>query len=112
MDPFAIARVLSRFTIPRVALQHVTVDEALKFYAMKYHNVDGDPRETDFDFDIRLPNDVLQRHVSLEAKDITLLDALKSTLKDIPVAITLEPGKVILSSPPVFPDAKSAPPKP
>lgn len=112
MDPFHIAGVLSRFTIPRVELRNVTIGEALKFYAMKYHSVLGEPPETDFDFEIRLPHDVLQRHVSLEATDITLLEALERTLKDIPVAITLESGKVILSSPPVFPDLKPAPAKP
>jgi hypothetical protein len=112
MDPFDIAKVLSRFTIPRVALRNVTIGEALKFYAMKYHDVDGDPRPADFDFEIRLPNDVLQHRVSVKAEDITLLEVLQRTLKGVPVSITLEPGKVVLSSPPLFPDAKASPTKP
>ncbi|MEP6669687.1 MAG: hypothetical protein ABJF10_11075 [Chthoniobacter sp.] len=103
-----IVTVISRFQIPRIDFQKpTTLKEALNFIYRKYEDVDGDPRPTNFVFDVRLSEATLQRRVSFQAKDVTMIQALNLALTNVPVALTFEPGKVIFTPLPPSVDASS-----
>ncbi len=105
---------MSRLTIPRLNIQEpTTLKETLAFIYSKYRNIDIDPPwPTVFVFDYRLPEATLQRHVSFQARDVTMIQAIKLALADSPVAITFEPGKVIFSPPSSTADAPTSTIKP
>ncbi len=99
--PCEIIRILTRLVIPRVDYKSVTVQEALTFIHHKYETTDDihENSNTDFVFEYHLPPAVLEKRISLEAHDITMLEAIQRTLGDAPVSLTFEPGKLIFATP-------------
>jgi hypothetical protein len=112
--PCDIITIASRLTIPRLDFREpTTLKEALTFIHTKYLDIDTDPpRETVFGFEYRLPEATLQRRVSFEARNVTMIQALKLALTGIPVALTFEPGKVIFGPPTSRTDAPTSTRKP
>ena len=112
--PCDIVKAVSQIIIPRISIKEpTTLEEALHFIYTRYVNIEVDPpRETIFVFEYRLPEATLQRQVSFEARDIRMADALKLALKDIPVVLTFESGKLIFGQPSPPKDASPSAAKP
>lgn len=103
MDPFDIIRVVSLCTFPRIEIKEpTTLAETLHFILSRYSDVQSSAEAPNrpLAFDIRLPAKTLDRQVSFSARDITMINALKLALRDLPVALTFEPGKLIISESP------------
>ena len=111
--PCVVVTILARVEIPRISINEpTTLKQTLDFIYHKYRDnleTDGLPEESfAFVFEYRLPEATLQRHVSLEAKNITMTKAIQLAFKDIPVVLTFETGKLIFSQAP--PPKEALPP--
>ena len=115
--PCVIVTILAGVEIPRISINEpTTLKQTLDFIYHKYRDnleTDGLPEESfAFVFEYRLPEATLQRHVSLEAKNITMTKAIQLAFKDIPMVLTFESGKVIFSEPAAPDTAHSSDAKP
>jgi len=95
-QPCDIVYMVAHFIIPRIHYEKSTsLEEGLEFN--KYKFADIDERETTFTFEYRLSKETLHRLVTLDAKNITMLEAIKRLLGDSPVVLSFEPGKLVFT---------------
>lgn len=110
-DPCDIISIVSRVTIPRIKIDDSILREALDFINGRHRKVETNPSlATNYVFDFRLPDATLQRRISFEARDVTVIQAIKLALAaaDTPVTLTFEPGKLIIHPLPAPADAPAS----
>ena len=100
--PCDIVYSVSHIVIPRINYDKPTrLEEVLDFINKKYRDAEFDPpRETTFIFEYRLSKSTLDRLVTIRASNITMIQAIKQALGDMPVVLSFESGKLVFSEPP------------
>ncbi|MGB8352916.1 MAG: hypothetical protein WCD79_03435 [Chthoniobacteraceae bacterium] len=88
--------------VPRLHCEKpTTLEEALNFIDQRHRDADMEfGPKTDFTFDYKLAKSTLHRFVTIDAKDITMLEAIKRLLGDAPVTLGFEPGKLVFTETP------------
>ena len=93
--PCDIVRSVSQFVIQRVDYS-ASLEEVLDFIRSTYDIEIDPPRPTTFSFEYRLSDSILARPVTLVARKITMIEAIKEVLGDLPVSLAFERGKLVL----------------
>ena len=101
-QPCDIVNTVSHFVIPRIhAADPTTLQEVLDWIRHRFR--DGDTGEeapqTSFVFEYRLSEATLHRIVTMDARNITMIQAIKQVFGDTPVVLMFETGKLIFSEP-------------
>lgn len=94
--PCDIVRSVSQHVIQRVDYSDpASLEEVLDFIRSTYDIEIAPPRPTTFSFEYRLSDSILARPVTLVARKITMIEAIKEVLGDLPVSLAFEKGKLV-----------------
>lgn len=99
--PSNIIGILENFVFPEISIKDFPLGESLLFIYTKYAHLEVDPPQDDkFLIEVRLAKAIIERRVTVEAKSITMIDAMDAVLRGTSHSFIIEPGKLIITEPP------------